>query len=228
MKIKSLLETTQNTRDLGGYRTKGGSVTKYNRLLRSDVPNYPSEKDCCSLREHEIHTVIDLRGENEFMRRPCGFADREGFLYYNCPIEEGSGVPESVEAVPVSYLKIACAGNMRKVFRCLAAADGGVLFHCTAGKDRTGVVSAILLLHAGVSDADIVENYVLTREYGRERLALVHKNYPDIDMNIVTPREWYMEEFLRLFRNKFGDTYSYFEELGLSPLETARITEKII
>jgi len=68
---------------------------------------------------------------------------------------------------------------------------------------------------------------VLTREYGRERLELVHKNFPEIDMNIVTPCEWYMEEFLRLFRGKFGTTDEYFESLGLSKDEIDKIRKKL-
>ena len=137
-------------------------------------------------------------------------------------------MPESVEAVPVSYMAIAQAESMSKVFRTIAEAESGVMFNCTAGKDRTGVVSAILLLHAGVSDEDIIENYVLTKEYGRERLELVHKNFPEIDMNIVTPREWFMEEFLKLFRAKFGTTEGYFKSLGLSEEEIERIRKKLV
>lgn len=224
----SMLRTTQNTRELGGYVICDGLATKRNSLWRSDVQNYPCKEDFALLKERGITTILDLRGEKDIERRPNGFANAEGFQYISCPIDEGSGVPESVEAVPTSYLAIACAVNMSKVFKTVAEAESGVMFNCTAGKDRTGVVSAILLLHAGVSDEDIIENYVLTREYGKERLALVHKNFPEIDMNIVTPREWFMEEFLRLFRGKFGTTESYFMSLGLSEEEVAKIRRKLL
>jgi len=225
---ESLLATTQNTRELGGYVIRDGLATKRDSLWRSDVQNYPSEADVSLLKERGITTIIDLRGEKDVARKPSGFANVEGFTYINCPIDEGSGVPESVEAVPVSYMAIATAANMPKVFRTIAGAETGVMFNCTAGKDRTGVVSAILLLHAGVSDADIIENYVLTREYGKERLALVHKNFPEVDMNIVTPREWFMEEFLRLFREKFGTTEEYFQMLGLSEEELKKVRKKLV
>jgi len=125
-------------------------------------------------------------------------------------------------------LAIAQAEHMPKVFRTIANAESGVMFNCTAGKDRTGVVSAILLLHARVSDTDIIENYVLTREYGRARLELVHKNFPEVDMNIVTPKAWFMEEFLRLFREKFGTTESYFKGLGFEAEEIERIRKKLV
>lgn len=225
---ESLLQTTQNTRELGGYVIRDGLATKRNSLWRSDVQNYPSEGDVTLLKERGITTVLDLRGEKDLARKPSGFANAEGFTYINCPIVEGSGVPESVEMVPVSYLAIAQAENMPKVFRTIANAKAGVMFNCTAGKDRTGVVSAILLLHAGVSDADIIENYVLTREYGRGRLELVHKNFPEVDMNIVTPKECYMEEFLRLFRERFRTTENYFKCLGLEDEEIKRIRQKLV
>ncbi len=225
---ESLLETTQNTRELGGYVIKDGLATKRNSLWRSDVQNYPSEKDVALLKKRGITMILDLRGDKDLARKPSGFANREGFTYISCPIIEGSGIPESVEKVPVSYLAIAQAEHMQKVFRTIANAESGVMFNCTAGKDRTGVVSAILLLHAGVSDEDIIEDYVLTREYGRERLELVHKNFPEVDMNIVTPREWFMKEFLRLFRERYGTTEEYFKDLGLSEKEIEKIRQKLV
>lgn len=225
---ESMLKTTQNTRELGGYVIKDGLATRRNSLWRSDVQNYPSEEDLALLKERGITTILDLRGEKDTTKKPSGFANAEGFRYINCSIDEGSGVPESVEAVPVSYLAIAQAKNMPQVFRTIAKAESGVMFNCTAGKDRTGVVSAILLLHAGVSDEDIIENYVLTREYGRERLELIHKNFPEVDMNIVTPREWYMEEFLRLFRAKFRTTEAYFKSLGLDGNEIEELRKKLV
>ena len=225
---ESMLKTTQNTRELGGYVIRDGLATKRNSLWRSDVQNYPSEEDFGLLKERGITTILDLRGDKDIARKPSGFVNVEGFTYINCPVIEGSGVPESVEQVPVSYMKIAQAENMPRVFCTIANAETGVMFNCTAGKDRTGVVSAILLLHAGVSDEDIIENYVLTREYGKERLELVHKNFPEVDMNIVTPREWFMEEFLRLFRAKYGTTEEYFQMLGLSEEEIKKVRKKLV
>lgn len=223
----SLLRTTQNTRDLGGYRTKEGTLTKEESILRSDVQNFPDEEDFEYLKTRGITTVIDMRGQEDVDRKPSGFAGKEDFAYFNFQINEGSGVPESAEAVPKSYMDIASAQAMPDVFRCIARTASGVMFNCTAGKDRTGVVSAILLCHAGVSDKDIIENYMLTKEYGRERLKLIHKNFPELDMNIVTPCELFMEEFLRMFREKYGGTEKYFKMIGLNEAEIRSIREKL-
>ena len=226
--VQSLLKTTQNTRELGGYKTKEGMVTRYESIFRSDVQNYPNEEDCEYLISKNITTIIDMRGQKDVDRKPSGFAGRSGFQYYNFQITEGSGVPESVEAVPVSYMGIAKAKAMPEIFKCIANAKKGVMFNCTAGKDRTGVVAALLLLHAGVSDKDIIDNYVLTKEYGKERLELVHKNFPEVDMNIVTPCEMFMEEFLRLFREEYGDTSTYFRSIGLSEGEIEALRDKLL
>lgn len=223
----SLLETTLNTRELGGYRTAGGAYTGCGRLIRSDMQKYPSERDIAYLSEKRINTIIDMRGKNDVGKAPSPFSQMESFHYYNVPIEEGSGIPESVEAVPGSYMKIAAAANMAEVYRRIAHAPEGVLFHCSAGKDRTGVVSAVLLLLAGVRDEDIIENYMLTKVCNQERFALLHRNFPEIDMNIVIPREAYMIRFLELFRETYGSAETYLETIGVTAEEIQMIREKL-
>ena len=122
----SLLETTMNTRDLGGYETgTPGVKTKYNRVYRSDKQNYPSERDIDFLKSNQVTTIIDMRGAEDIAKSSSGFAQREGFRYLNFPIEEGSHVPESVAAVPGSYMEIAHSGNISRVFHAIAEADAG-------------------------------------------------------------------------------------------------------
>ena len=114
---KSLLETTQNTRDLGGHLCNNGETTKYNRIIRSDKQSYPNDRDIDFLTKNGITTIIDLREEKNVKSSPSAFVDREGFTYYNFPIEEGSHVPESVEAVPGSYMEIAASPMLKSVYK---------------------------------------------------------------------------------------------------------------
>lgn len=219
----SLLETTLNTRELGGYRVRG--TTRYtcmDAVLRSDIQKYPSEKDMDFLRKHHITTIIDMRGNDDVDKSPSGFAEAPGFHYHHIPIDEGSGIPENAEAVPHSYMDIAMAANMPKVFRAIAEADEGVMINCTAGKDRTGVVSAILLMLCNVSDEDIIYDYMLTKECSSKRLEQIHRNFPEVDMNIVVPNENNMSKFLEMFRERFPDIRLYFAKIGVS--EEARET----
>ena len=223
----SLISTTQNTRDLGGYMTKEGTLTKEESILRSDIQNFPSEEDFEYLRTRAITTIIDMREKKVADRKPSSFAGREDFMYFNFQINEWRDVPKSMEEVPKRYMSIASSKAMTDVFKCIANAKAGVMFNCTAGKDRTGVVAAILLCHAGVSDRDIIENYVLTKEYGKQRLELVHKNFPELDMSIIIPCEMFMEEFLRMFKEEYGNTEKYFKMIGLSDKEIRLIREKL-
>lgn len=227
-RAESLLETTLNTRELGGYRTRQGNMTKVDTLLRSDEQKQLSSRDIAYLSERQITTIIDMRTKKATSHLLGPFVNRPPFVYHNIPIEEGSGVPESVEAVPVSYMNIAEDNNMRQVYRSIAQAPRGVLFHCSAGKDRTGVVSAILLLLADVGDRDIIENYMMTKECNVKRFARARRNHPDVDINIIIPREEFILRFLQLFREKYGDAENYMRSMGVLPEEIQRIREKLL
>ena len=210
MEYKSLLETTQNTRDLGGYETCYGRKTKSFSVLRSDRQGYASD-----------------RTEEDVKKKPSSLTNVKGMTYYNFPVYEGSKVPNSVEEVPFSFLKIAEEPNMKAIFECIANAPQGVIFNCSAGKDRSGVVSAILLLFAGAKDEDVIENYVVTKYYIKQRLEYIKQN-SDIDMAIVTPNKYFMEMFLKMFREKYGDVSNYFQSIGMDRECMDRLKEKFV
>ena len=117
---------------------------------------------------------------------------------------------------------------MRQIYRSIAQAPRGVLFHCSAGKDRTGVVSAILLLLADVRDRDIIENYMMTKECNVKRFARARQNHPDLDINIIIPREEFILRFLQLFREKYGNAENYMRSIGVLPDEIERIRGKLL
>ena len=228
MQAFSLLRTTLNTRDLGGHRTADGRVTARNRVWRSDHPLDPDPEDVRLMLDKGITTVIDMRDEVRVSQKPNGLTGRPGFTVYNFPVLEGSTLPESVEAVPGSYLKIACAPNMKNIFGTIAEAERGVLYNCSAGKDRTGVVTAVLLMHCGVSDEEIVEDYMLTKVCNQKRFEMIRERFPDMDMNIAVPRESFMRDFMGLFRERFGGTKGYFDWLGLPADRAERLRDMLL
>jgi hypothetical protein len=229
MAAGSLLETTQNTRDLGGHKTVDGKVTIANRIYRSDRQEYPSERDIRFLLENGITTIIDLRIEDDVLEKPSGFQNREGFYYHNIPIVEGSDIPESVEAVPKSYMAIATLEeNMPKLWETMANAPAGVMFNCSAGKDRSGTVTVILLMLCGVVEEEIVADYMLTKENNLERFELIRQNHPEIDMNIVIPRESFIQDFMKLFKERFGNVDGYFKYLGINDIIKTKLYKKMM
>ena len=225
--MKSLLETTQNTRDLGGYLRINGEKTRPFRFLRSDKPAHPSQSDFQFLLSHGITTVIDLREESAVNRLENPFANHPGFVWHHCPIQEGSGIPESVEAVPGSYLQIAESPGAAEAFRVMASAPDGVLFHCSAGKDRTGTLAAILLTLVQVPEETVVSDYLITGECIRERLDLVHQRFPELDMDIVTPLPGHIRGFLDLWKSKYKTAENYLHTIGLTDGQMDNLRKKL-
>ena len=225
----SLLETTLNTRDLGSYRIDGSeNYTKCGKIIRSDAANHPSEKDIEYLKNSGITTIIDTRSSNEKERKPHGLSSVDGFDYFDIPIVEGSGVPESAEAIPESYYKIAHDENISKVFKAIAYAKGGVMFGCTAGKDRTGVISALILWLCGVRKSDIVYDYMRTKENNKERFELVHQRFPEVDMDLVIPNENNMISFMRMIEESYCSIGKYFSAIGVDDSEQKSIKKRLI
>ena len=227
-KPKSLLETTLNTRDLGGYRIAGTKeYTKYNRIYRSDLAKAPSERDIEFLRNKGVTTLIDLRVDFEVAKGANGFSGLDGFMYYNYPNVEGSYLPATVQEIPNSYTVIAEDASMTQVMRTIANAPCGVMLNCSAGKDRTGTTSALLLWLCGVGEEDIVYDYMITKDLNAERFKRVAENYPDLDMNLVIPNENNMREFLRMMKDRYGTAKAYFSARGITEEEQQRIIAKL-
>lgn len=85
---------------------------------------------------------------------------------------------------------------MNKIIDTIMNAESNVLFFCNAGKDRTGVVSAIILHRLGVDDEYIINDYMLSAENLKDMLFAYAEQYPEVDINVITPKREYMEKFL--------------------------------
>ncbi|MBR1383609.1 MAG: tyrosine-protein phosphatase [Ruminococcus sp.] len=224
--MKSLLSSTLNTRELGGYIC-GSGITKAGRILRSDRICKPSDGDIAYLKALGITTVIDLRTDEDASADPCGLTAEKGFYYRHFPIEEGGYVPASADEVVPSYLAIAAEPNMAGVFRTIANAPAGVIFNCWAGKDRTGVTAAIILMLCGVSDKDITENYMLTKPYSEELWEMIRQYRSEEEMKIIIPDERFIKGFIEGFRAKYGSAEDYLSEIGLKKTEIRAIRDKL-
>ncbi len=225
---KSILESTLNTRDLGMYRIQGTKeYTITNRIYRSDRCDTLNSRDKELLLSRGVTTIIDLRSEKEADSKPSAFESDSVFMYYHFPIVEGAMPPGSLDDVPVSYLEIAEAGCMKDVFKTIANAQKGVLFHCTAGKDRTGVISAILLSLVGVSEEDIIYDYAISREFNKVRLEAYLKEHPEIDREIVLANEKSMQRFLEMFRERYNTANQFLLEIGIADEEIQKIKDRL-
>ncbi len=228
----SLLESTENTRDLGGYPVRGGGITRRFAVLRSDEVLHPTPGDLLFLREHSVTDLFDLRGEADAEAAPSPFSDPSfsalaGIHYHHTPIDDGFDTPRTRNQVPDVYMQFTEGANMPVLFRQIAASGGCVLVHCSAGKDRTGVTAAILLLLAGVEEESIMEDHMRTRYCLKERFVRFHREHPDFDMDVVLPHPEYMEGFLARFARKYGTAEEYLAGRGLADAEIAALRAKL-
>lgn len=217
-----------NLRDLGGYETEDGRITAWGKLFRSDLPTGLKQEDIECLLYLGITTVIDLRSDMERERQPDPLSSKGHFSYFPIPAFGNGRLPTENEEVPDTYLEIAFGKeSMYQVFKCILKAEQAVLFHCTAGKDRTGVTAALLLLLAGVCKEDIIADYILTGPYLQKKMKALCKQYPEIPIHYLMPKAEYMETFLEKFETRFPNICNYFAWLGFNTGEIEQLKKKI-
>ncbi|MFC4907487.1 tyrosine-protein phosphatase [Actinomadura gamaensis] len=171
-------ERLYNFRDLGGYRGLDGRTVRWGRLYRSDSLGKlrPGSADWERFAGLGVRTVIDLRYPWEIERRGR-VPESDGLEYHNLSIEHRPYDQAEIdpEVDPWRYLadrfaEVAEDGvkELRTVLEVIAAAGGPVVFHCASGKDRTGMVAALVLSLVGVGEADVLADFALT-ELATER-----------------------------------------------------------
>ena len=184
--MASLLDSTQNTRCI---------LPNDFRYIRSDVPCQITAEETAWLIEHNVRTVIDLRTPAEQQRKPCSLQHHPAFTYHSLPVTGGSTVPATQKDVTRSYCMMADS-RMGQIIQTIRQAESNVLYFCNAGKDRTGVVSAILLLLQNFSDDFIIRDYMQSKDNLMPMLQTYASQNPDVDIRVITPCEAYIQGFL--------------------------------
>ncbi len=165
------LEGAHNVRDLGGYPTASGGTTRWRSFLRADALHELTPADIRTLLQLGLRTVIDLRSDTEIARQPSAFVGHEGVHYHHIPLFDGLAPVDAMmlekDAFDLSTRYVDAADHCRPAIARVAAViamaeEGTVLFNCTAGKDRTGIIAAMLLSLAGVDGEAIAADYALT------------------------------------------------------------------
>ncbi len=232
------LEGVVNLRDVGGYPAGEGRRTRYGRLLRSASVHGLSEAGKQQLIERGLRHVIDLRHDHETQQSPNTFADSEAVRYVNVSLFAGLApdrVPIGViPTLTEMYIEILDSSRDQIREAVLPFADEGAgLVHCTAGKDRTGIIVALLLDLAGVDRETITHDYALTdvylepmRDAFRE-----HARTAGIDMvqyeHMISCQPDYITAFLDHLTERYGGAEAYLLKAGLSAREVAAIRDNL-
>jgi protein-tyrosine phosphatase len=236
-------EGVLNFRDLGGYRTSDGGRTRWGRVFRADSLHKLTDADRATFARLGLRVVYDLRGDRERAVHPS-VADAVHLPVVG-HVRSGSDDEATARSVLLEItdgermladlylgMLVHSAELFGTLLRGLAGPDGlPAVFHCHAGKDRTGMVAALLLLGVGVERADVLDDYELTRRYRtfdqqQDTLANLLKMgmAPEAAVGVLAAPRWAMEQALDALDAEHGGIDAYLAgPVGLDDDTRARL-----
>ncbi len=213
------LEGANNVRDLGGYETRDGRRVRWRRLFRADGLHRLTEEDGRRLAALGVEAALDLRYGPERAAEPARLPASVASVHIGLAEPPGASLLETMEMGGVASARTAAAWLTRSyadyparyaracgtILRRLAEADApALLFHCTAGKDRTGFASAVVLETLGVPRATVLEDYLLTNRHwdpsGRRQQGVA----PEIQAQVFSAKESYLAAAWRALDRDHG------------------------
>lgn len=252
MRIERIkLKKLSNTRDLGGFPTESGKKIKYGKLIRSGrLYNIP-EETVAYLENMHITTIVDLRIERERMDYPC--VEIEGAKQVNLPLvitattgitytnSMASTMREESKRIKTEfgtadeYMKSVyeiilfdkrSQAKLKEFFDLVIADENCILWHCNAGKDRTGIASMLLEFVLGVDEKLIIEDYVITNKFQRTKrtlqkagllIAPINRDFKQILYVLMKAKPIFITSSISAIKKRYGTVINYCKEaLGLT------------
>ena len=251
------IENTRNTRDLGGYSTADGRHVKWNLLFRSDNLAALNETDLSYLGQLQLATVTDLRSDSERRQAPTRLPRQSPPIQYqtldiNNPEVDVAALGRKFYSGELSETELLALTDRTEYINNTAlsriwgqwvadlAKPGALphLFHCTAGKDRTGFAAALILLTLGVSKDEVMEDFLLTNQVLASHIeATVNKIQahsaepvdPDVLRQVigVTPNS--LEGAFEAMEAQYGSIQLYIEQgLGIDKQTQSKLRELLL
>ena len=237
------LEGAHNFRDLGGLPTRDGAITRTGVLYRSDALHHLESRDVDRLAELGVRTVVDLRSMAELEQTGRGALGSTEIDFVHAPLshsDQGVHVlPPSLVDGDLGHHYVASLADrtptLADVITTLATPTRlPAVFHCTAGKDRTGMVAALVLSLVGVDDDVIVEDYTLTDD----RMALVMGKIratggmtqlpEDVAARVARAEATSMQTFLGGLAREYGGAAGWAHAAGVDDTVIASLHEVLV
>ncbi|MDR0275778.1 MAG: tyrosine-protein phosphatase [Burkholderiaceae bacterium] len=234
------LKGVSNFRDLGGYTGARGRTVRWRRLFRSGHLASLTPQDAATLRALGVTRVFDFRGVSE---RAALRYDLPGVAQHALPIEPA--VVQHIKDLLDAGQRVTPARTvalMQQTYRAfvhdnaapfagllahMLESDAPLVFHCTAGKDRTGFAAALILLALGVPEPMVMQDYLLTNDCCRlPALGAAGRAPQDALQVLWGVQEEFLRAALQAVQEDFGGIDSYLSrQLGIGPRERQRLAE---
>lgn len=211
------LEGAYNVRDLGGYPAADKKTVKWRKVIRSGDLNLLTNKSLSYLDAIPLRVFVDFRGADEIETAPDKTPrslEKQLFLPIETASVTGFGrvTPDLAETILVEANKHFVRNSQdtyKAFFRLLMDEENTpLLFHCSAGKDRTGFAAAMFLASLGVDRDTIVADYLLTNECLKDKYASIVLRMPVLKP-LFEVREEYIRAVFEVIDNEYGGTECY-------------------
>ena len=228
---RHIFENILNCRDIGGYPTEHGS-TKFGRFIRCGIVNTPADWEIEKLNMLGVKTTIDLRGRYEAEETPLLLDRLDDADVYNLPLFEFNVATNDGMDLDLSTIYEGIIDNYKenivKILNVIAEAkEGVILYNCFFGKDRTGILTMLLLSIAGVSKEDIIADYQQTYTYVKTYI----KEHKDVLWDVSSEKHLSlpetMETLIERIENKYGSVVDYIRYAGVNEETIEKIKEKL-
>lgn len=229
--VRIPLEGAKNVRDLGGIYTKENKITQFHIFIRGSRLTNLTKKDNEILRKYQITDIIDLRGSTNIQKNFISDdkINKDYFKFHYIPLSntdieeyvEKNSNKETFDYGEGYFLLLKNKKKVAEIFRVLLNAEGATLFHCTAGKDRTGVITALILGICDVDESDIIANYEVTYTYIKNEEFL--QKYEE---RIRKSEARFMETFIKKIKEQYGSFQNYILSCGIKKEEIEQLKEK--
>ena len=245
------LECCDNVRDLGGYETKDGRTVRWNRIYRANDLSKLTREDFEYLSQFHIRLVCDFRSERESEASPSRVIERNSPVLLSLPVDQTGLDPSEMKRRIRTGGMVAFGAEQRMedayrafvtdyseewtaMFQRLARPENlPAVVHCTAGKDRTGFASALVLLALGVPTETVFEDYLLTNYYQQSFFRFVlrwvplysfFRTDPKDLLPLLEARRDYLQTALDEMVERYGSIDGYLEQaLGLGASLRSRL-----
>ena len=227
------LHAVHNFRDLGGYPTRDGRRTRWRSVYRADGLYRLTKKDIEIVRALGVRTVIDLRTSNEIQERGRYPVDRHDVQFHHLSVidqtwdmadaRDWTGDPAGFLRLKYHLMLAEGGERLAQALEVLSREESGVaVFHCAAGKDRTGVLAAMVLSAIGVSDHVIIADYAISGRNMDQLLVRLQEERPEAltAMNeqpsayLAAPPEA-MARLLEHVNTEYGSMTGYVRSIGV-------------
>ncbi len=235
------LEGCANFRDLGGYPTRDGRRVRRGRLYRSDALHYMTPGDVERVRDDlGVRDVIDLRSTAEVETDGAGPLAAPPVRRHHLPLFDVARSDvhgeRSARALDETYAVMLRSARqpVARAVELIAHAEGAAVFHCAAGKDRTGVIAAVLLGVLGVDDEHITADYALTRHALERITARLRASesyryiFTELPPETLHAEPHTMQRLLAGVRAEYGGLTEYARAAGVRDEVIARLRDRAL